>query len=120
MIQYPARNSFDSGNTPSVIGSPFFPARTSLASLGHARPSVETNTPESFSSLLKVRIKATFARRSSFDHLAYPSKSDFLPVIIKMYFIFFSSRVRRCFSRHRHQSEPRWRSRQLFIGIWLH
>src|ERR1700719_1357902 len=87
MIQYPARNSFDSGNMPSVIGSPSFPARTSLASLGHPRPSVETNTPESFSSLLNVRMKATFACRSSFDHLAYPSKSDFLAVIIKMYLI---------------------------------
>ena len=30
-IQYPARNSFDSGKTPSVIGAPSLPARTSLA-----------------------------------------------------------------------------------------
>jgi hypothetical protein len=30
-IQYPARNSFVSGNTPSVIGLPSAPARTSFA-----------------------------------------------------------------------------------------
>ena len=36
MTQYPARNSFDSGNTPSVTGSPLLPARTILASCGQA------------------------------------------------------------------------------------
>src|ERR1700733_7463219 len=87
MIQYPARNSLDSGNTPSVMGSPSLPARTILASLGHAKPSVATKTPESLSSLLNARMKATFAWRSCLDHLAYPSKSDFRPLIIKMYFM---------------------------------
>ena len=33
-IQKPARNSFDSANTPSVIGLPSVPARTSFASAG--------------------------------------------------------------------------------------
>ncbi len=34
ITQYPARNAFDSGNTPSVTCSPLFPARTIFASLG--------------------------------------------------------------------------------------
>src|SRR5580658_9419114 len=87
-IQYPARNSLDSGNTPSVIGDPSAPARTVFACAGHPRPSVATNTPSSLSCLLKSRMKATFASRSFFDHFIYESKSDFLAFIIRMYFIF--------------------------------
>src|ERR1700733_1963832 len=87
MIQYPARNSFDSAKTPSVIGSPSFPARTTLASLGHPKPSVATNTPESLSSLLSSRMNATFRCRSSFDHLAYASKLALVAFIIRMYFM---------------------------------
>src|SRR5439155_20281821 len=47
ITQYPARNSFDSGNTPSVTGSPLLPARTIFASCGQASPFVSTKTPES-------------------------------------------------------------------------
>src|ERR1700677_1149847 len=91
MIQYPARNSLDSGNTPSVMGSPLLPARTSLASWGQLKPSDETNTPESFSSLPKDRMNATLACKSCFDHRAYSSNSVFLAFIIKMYFILLGS-----------------------------
>src|SRR5580658_3342163 len=88
MIQYPARNSLDSGKTPSVTGSPPFPARTVFACAGHPRPSVATNTPSSLSCLLKYRMKSTLASISFFDHFMYESKSDFLAFIIRMYFIF--------------------------------
>src|SRR5882762_9308922 len=90
-IQYPIRNSFDSGKTPSVIGIPSLPARTILAWSGNARPSVATYVPESLSSLLKARMKAKFACRSSFDHLAYQSQSAFVPFIIRMYFMSYCS-----------------------------
>ncbi len=48
---------------------------------------METNTPESLSSLLNARMKATFALKSSFGHLANESKLALVPVIIKMYFM---------------------------------
>src|SRR5271169_614274 len=86
-IQYPARNSFDSGKTPSVIGVPSLLARTSLAWSGQPKPSVATYTPSSLSCLLKARMKATFASISFFDHLAYSPKWAFVPFIIRMYFI---------------------------------
>src|ERR1043166_8469564 len=87
ITQYPARNSFDSGNTPSVTGSPLLPARTIFAPCGQASPFVSTKTPESGSSLVKRCITSTFLCRSSFDLLAYSSQAPFLPCIIKMYFM---------------------------------
>jgi hypothetical protein len=68
-IQYPARNSFDSGNTPSVAGGPpLFDARTSFASPGVARPSALTSSPAFVSSLLSAIMKPIWAFRSSGDH----------------------------------------------------
>src|SRR5262245_499270 len=103
MIVYPARNSLDSGKTPSVtkgapsfipltmpfvtIGDPSAPARTTLASSGKARPSAATSTPESFSSLWKACMKAACLAKSCGDHFAYQAKSAFVPVNIRMYFI---------------------------------
>src|SRR2546429_10012618 len=89
MIQYPARNSFPTRRSSDLIASPFFPARTILASPGHPKPSVATNTPESLSSLPNARMKATFCSRSSFDHFAYSSQFALVPVIIRINLISF-------------------------------
>ena len=53
--------------------------------------------PSSLSCLLKARIKATFRSRSSLDHFAYLSKSAFVPVIIRIYFIRFPALLPFCF-----------------------
>src|SRR6185436_2682706 len=86
-IQYPARNSLASGKTPSVRGVPSLAARTITAWSGQARPSVATNAPESLSCWLNARMKAMFAWRSSFGHLEYHSKTSFVALIIRMYFM---------------------------------
>jgi hypothetical protein len=113
MIWYPARNSFDSGTTPSVIGSPFFPARTSLASLGHPRPSVETNTPESFSSLLNVRMNESHIRpKILLRPLGISLEIGPLAVHHQNVFHFLL-----LLSSARLLAPP---SPHLFIGIWLH
>src|SRR5215467_2893780 len=57
-IQNPARNSLDSGKTPSVIGTPFLPARTNLACSGNERPSADTSSPESPRSLFRFIMNA--------------------------------------------------------------
>ncbi len=50
--QKPARNSFVSGNGPSVLGAPSFPARTSFASAGAESPCASTHSPEAARSAL--------------------------------------------------------------------
>src|SRR6185437_2112342 len=77
------------------MGSPSLRARTTRASLGHARPSLATNVPESLSSWLKARMKAALRSKSSFDHFAKESQFSFGALIIRMNFIFRLSRFTR-------------------------
>jgi len=49
-MKKPARNSFDTGNTPLVSGTPSSPARTRRACSGDASPSANTRSPLSCSS----------------------------------------------------------------------
>src|SRR6266542_4588907 len=78
---------------PSVIGKPSFSPRTTLAWSGPARPSVTTNSPDSLRSLLMPFRTAMWASISFLDHALYVSTPAFVPVIIKMYFMFSAPSV---------------------------
>src|SRR5579863_884103 len=86
IIQNPARNSLDSGKTPSVMGRPSLPACTSFAWSGNDSPSADTSSPRSCNSLLKPIIKAMCACRSFLGQPGTPWPA-FIVFIIKMYFI---------------------------------